>query len=159
MHDIVYAPQSVRSRTSVRMLILAAALSALVVSCGDPRTAGQRIYEDGIGQDGARIEARVDRSTLRDPAMPLTCAGCHGADRTGRRSPIQDFGPYLAPDITADRLASPTAHRPAYDRASLARALQEGVTPGGSRLHHPMPRWRLSSADREALLDYLLSAR
>lgn len=111
---------------------------------------------EGIGSGGAAVEAIVDRAGLTDPARVLACASCHGEDRKGRRSPIPEFGPYIAPDITAARLGQEIpGRRPAYDAASLERVLVDGITPAGKRLHHPMPRWRMADADMRALIQYL----
>ena len=141
---------------SLRLLLLGiSACAALLVGCGTP-DAGERIYMEGIGSDGAPVEAIVDREGLADPARVLACASCHGEDRKGRRSPIPEFGPYIAPDITAERLAQEVpGRRPPYDAASLQRVLVDGITPAGKRLHHPMPRWRMADADMQALIRYL----
>lgn len=142
-------------RSVLLLLIGTGACAGVLAGCGAP-DAGERIYMEGIGSDGAPVEAIVDRAGLADPARVLACASCHGEDRKGLRSPIPDFGPYIAPDITAERLAQEIpGRRPPYDAASLQRVLVDGLTPAGKRLHHPMPRWRMSDADMQALLRYL----
>lgn len=142
-------------RSLRRLLLGIGACTCVLAGCGAP-DAGERIYMEGIGSNGGAVEAIVDRAGLADPARVLACASCHGEDRKGRRSPIQEFGPYIAPDITAERLAQDIpGRRPPYDAASLQRVLVDGMSPSGKRLHHPMPRWRMSDADMQALLRYL----
>lgn len=45
--------------------------------------------------------------------------------------------------------------RPAYDMASLARAMRDGVGAGGATFDLPMPRYRLSDREIAALAAYL----
>ena len=45
--------------------------------------------------------------------------------------------------------------RPPYDQPSLARALREGLDPGGKPLVSPMPRYRLEEGSLAALTAYL----
>ncbi len=138
------------------MRIIITACTVLLAGCGT-QDAGERIYVEGIGSDGAPVEAIVDRSGLIDPARVLACASCHGEDRRGLRSPIPEFGPYVAPDITPERLAVEIpGRRLPYNAATLRRVLVDGITSSGRRLHHPMPRWRMSDTDMQALVAYLL---
>lgn len=120
---------------------------ALLPSAGLCR-GGEDIFRGGIGS--APIQARIGASAVAVPAERVPCSGCHGADRTGRME-----GGITAPDITAGSLGASARTRPAYDRATLSRAITEGVDSGGRPLDPAMPRYQLSAADLEALLDFL----
>ena len=43
----------------------------------------------------------------------------------------------------------------AYDEAAFARAVVDGITPGGITLSHDMPRWRIGEADLQDLVVFL----
>ncbi len=109
--------------------------------------AGRRLYREGVGAGDTPVEARVGPAGMPLPASVLPCAGCHGRDGRGRPE-----GAVRPPDITWRRLATA---RPAYDAASLARALGEGLGPAGARLDPAMPRFVMSRADLRNLTAYL----
>jgi hypothetical protein len=66
-------------------------------------------------------------------------------------------GAWVVPSIAAPILFAPVPPpgRPAYDRASLGRALREGRDPAGRTLAPLMPRYRLSDGEVAALGAYL----
>ncbi len=116
--------------------------------------AGERIYADGIGPDGARI------GRIGGVAMPMAgdgCAACHGTDGRGRTTMV-----ITAPDITygnlTDRggmLETDGSRGPVYTDALIRRAVIAGVGADGGELDRTMPRWQLSEQAWTELLAYL----
>jgi len=161
----------------IRLSIFALVFIPLAVpaEAADPE-AGARLYQHGILASGEPLVGKgfgdVD---IRGPYG--ACARCH------RKSGFGSYeGGYYIPPITApymfggrqisrdDRfralfMQAQTAEfrhqvrrvrdRPAYDEASLARALREGVDTNGRQLEHLMPRYALSDADVANLTAYL----
>lgn len=71
-------------------------------------------------------------------------------------------GSFEAPDIRWSTLTSTDmehpegeAPHPPFDRESFARALRQGVEPGGGKLEPPMPRWQMNAQEIDALIAYL----
>src|SRR5207245_4368783 len=90
-------------------------------------------------------------------ASVLPCASCHGHDGEGRPE-----GGVTPSAITWERLTKPYGREqeggrshPPYTEASLARAITDGVDPGGNRLQVAMPRYRMSAADLADLIAFL----
>jgi hypothetical protein len=149
---------------SFRFLLLSASIAGSLLSttggCGKPRASddpGAALYRTGRTADGSDVASDLDRDALRDRNAKISCASCHGEDRNGGKSLVPDFGPYVAPPLTSSALLAATDRRPAYDRASLARAIVDGIASSGRHLHYPMPRWRISGRDLDALTSFLLS--
>ncbi|MEH3147509.1 MAG: hypothetical protein PGN34_19685 [Methylobacterium frigidaeris] len=80
------------------------------------------------------------------PRPGLTCAGCHG--RTGAGPPE---GRGRVPPIGGTALTHPPDGATPYDDAAFARALAEGVTPGGRSLSAGMPRFALPAEQARRL--------
>jgi cytochrome c553 len=138
---------------------LAALLFAVLflASCGSRKGNGESIYLTGSNDRGALVASNLDRSDLKDKAMLISCATCHGEDRAGRRNPVPDLGPFSAPEITAGTLLdSIDGRRPAYTRESLIATLRSGRKASGRGMHYPMPRWELDDKDAGDLADFLL---
>jgi mono/diheme cytochrome c family protein len=136
----------------IRPAVLAVAMAALASS--PPLQAvetGEAIFE---GADGAPGLALIGSGSIEAPAQSFACANCHGVDGMGL-----DEGTMISADISAWALSRPrsaeTGDRPAYTRATLARAIVAGVDPTGRALDAGMPRYRFGHADLESLLDYL----
>ena len=130
---------------------------------------GRLIYEAGqLGNSEPLVGHREGGVTSSGKAA--ACVTCH------QRSGFGVFeGSNLVPPITGPSLfanARPSAHsprrsksvehrefpfraRPPFDDASLARAVREGISPGGHRFQFLMPRYALSNADMQALTAYL----
>ncbi len=116
--------------------------------------AGERIYTDGIGPDGRRIDR------IGGLAMPMAgdgCAACHGADGRGTSTMM-----VTAPDITYGNLTDPTgmaepdgSHGPVYTDPLIRRAVIAGVGADGGELSRTMPRWQLTDQAWADLLAYL----
>ncbi|MCL4368884.1 MAG: cytochrome c, partial [Actinobacteria bacterium] len=122
---------------------------------------GERIFLSGTDGNGTPIP----RSTPSMYGMMLGqagCAGCHGRDGRGGTVGAM-MGSFRTPDIRWSALSSTQgAHEDgqahaAYDEASFARAVRDGIDPEGARLNAPMPQWRLTDAEVAALVTYLKS--
>lgn len=116
--------------------------------------AGPAMAQDGasVYGQGAGLQARLGRAD--GPLLPpgrLTCAGCHGADGMGGA----EGGAQPAPPIGWAALSQPTPDRPAYDEASLARLLADGVTPSGQQISARMPRFAGPPRTMAALVAHL----
>ena len=93
--------------------------------------------------------------------MPMSCAGCHGAEGHGIDTPM-----FESPNITYRNLTDPAGmreldgtHGPRYTDALIRRAVAQGIAATGKPLDWPMPRWHLSSRAWEDLLAYLKTLR
>jgi len=138
--------------------------------------AGKRLYWEGIGADGAPIRG-VTQGDVEITGAQFSCVSCHRPSGFG----TSEGGNYMPPVIgevlfnakTADRnrnfkelyqevqppgfwarVRQPRV-RPAYDEAALARALRDGVDPGGHEFDPIMPRYDLSDADVANLAAFL----
>ncbi len=116
---------------------------------------GQSIYHQGKGINAAK--AYLSGPGISVKSTRFACVQCHQEDGGGSRE-----GGVSAPDIRFQHLTQPypgtrsTGRRhPAYDEASLVRAIEQGIDPAGNPLHTAMPRYRFSAQDMQALLDYL----
>jgi len=116
---------------------------------------GANIYQDGRSE-GRAIQAQLAAGQLLLPATGLRCASCHGLDGMGKRE-----GANEAPPVTWEVLATARpatvdwTARPAYDDASLARAVMDGIDSAGRRLSTAMPRYAFSDPQQAALTAYL----
>ena len=124
---------------------------------------GERIFLSGTDATG-NVIPRSTPSMYGMMVGQAGCASCHGRD--GRGSTVGAMmGTFTTPDIRWSTLTSDAgpdesghAHL-AYDEASFARALREGIDPEGDRLEAPMPQWRLTDDEIAALVAYLRSLR
>lgn len=151
----------------------AAALAALALAAAQPATAGDaalgaRLYHEGIGADGRPVTGTV-QGDVEIGGAAFACVSCHrpsgfGTSEGGSYVP-PIIGPILFASSSPDRnrmfrelfqeVQSPSYWarvrqprlRPAYDAASLARAVGEGVDPAGHVLDAAMPRYALAEAD------------
>lgn len=122
---------------------------------------GERIFLSGADASGNVIP----RSTPSMYSMMFGqegCAGCHGRD--GRGGTVRAMmGGFETPDIRWSALTSAQgAHENgrahvAYNEASFARAVRDGIDPEDDRLKAPMPQWRLTDGEVAALIAYLKS--
>jgi ABC-type branched-subunit amino acid transport system substrate-binding protein len=90
-------------------------------------------------------------------AEQVTCAGCHGADGTGRPEGGVRPTPIAWRELSrpGGRTVESGRRHPAYDARALARAVTEGVDAGGNALEPVMPRYSMARADLDALVAYL----
>lgn len=119
---------------------------------GAGEDAGVAIYMQGLSVSGAPIQARVSAD------VPLTgsaaaCTNCHRASGLGTAEGRARSLPIVAASLFAER--PPPAARPAYDDATLLRAITQGVSASGRVLDPLMPRYQFDAADGAALLAHL----
>jgi len=139
------------------MLMLVVAVPAQGTELSEQEQRGKRIYVDGESASGAPITALIAKSTSPIPASIVTCAGCHGEDGRGRPE-----GGVVPSDITWRTLTSSYGHdhsysrsHPAFDDASLAKAITAGVDSAGNRLDPAMPRYSIPESDLADLVAYI----
>lgn len=123
------------------------------------QSVGEEIFL--YGTDGGRAVSRRGGIGMMGGSRG-GCADCHGRDGRGGRVSRMMMGSFDAPDIRWSTLTSTEmehagdeAPHPPFDRDSFARALRDGVDPGGGELESPMPRWRVSDVQVDALIEYL----
>lgn len=124
---------------------------------------GQRIYFTGADTAG-QVPRRMGGGNC-GTAAGATCADCHGADgRGGRVTPAEGVS-FVAPDIRYATLTSAHSDEgttsPAWTDADIAAAIRDGTDPDGQPIAVSMPRWSMTDADMNAMIDYLkeLSSR
>lgn len=115
--------------------------------------AGQSIYREGRLPSGEPVHATVQNGVALAGAA-AACVNCHRRSGLGGSEGQVNIRP-----IAGRLLFAPPARagetRPAYTQATLARALREGVDPGGRALDTLMPRYALSDDDVARLHAYL----
>src|SRR5262249_34763548 len=96
-------------------------------------------------------------SGVEATASVLACGNCHGRDGTGRREGGVTPPSIRWMDLTRPyEVTSPNGRsHPKYDERLFARALTEGVDPGGHALSPAMPRFRMSAGDAADLITWL----
>ena len=154
------------------LVLLAWAVAAAPAAAADAADAqaaaaerGRVLYETGLRADGSAVAAwREGTGAL--PARAAACVFCHRPSTRGGTE-----GGVRVPSIAGDRLFAagqlPAAAkrlrrqwqrhqtRSAYDSATLARALADGLDPDGQPLATAMPRYRLDGTDLADLEAYL----
>ena len=114
---------------------------------------GERIFQTGTDENGRVIpRSGVTGMMGRAPA----CANCHGPDARGRNIQMM-MGQVEAPDIRWSTLTAPPTDPAdkAFDPESFFLAVTQGLDPNGSSLKVFMPRWQLTRAESDALIEYL----
>lgn len=138
------------------LLLAALTLSALPAHAGvgaDAGSAGQRIYREGMLPSGVPLRGMLRNGVVLSGAA-AACAGCHrrsglgGGEGQNTVRPIAGGLLFAQPELAA-------ATRPAYNLATLGRALREGVDPSGRRLDALMPRFELGEEDVAQVAAYL----
>jgi len=122
-------------------------------SSGSTASLGQRIFNTGVGTDGA-----IPRTGGIGHMGSRGCVACHGQDGQGGQIGMMDF--IEAPPITYDALTS--AHdgyddesEAGWTDAQIAKAIRTGREPNGQQLDTIMPRWDMNGQEMNALIDHL----
>jgi hypothetical protein len=151
------------------LVVLAVAAMQPAHGVDDAAAPGRRIYELGVGDDGLPLRAISAGNSSLVGSM-AACLACHRrsgmGSREGRLAVSPVTGPILYTRATPfwpsrpGRAAQQVAplrqdSRSAYDDASLARAIRQGIDPDGRLLDPLMPRYELGDKDMLALVSYL----
>ena len=151
---------------------LLAVLPALVLQAGlalaapaGADEAGERIFRQGLLPDGSTLVGEREGSG-RVEGPTAACVSCHRRSGLGAGEgsvvvpPV--IGRYLfqspaeiAADLGMPHVPDFQPHRPAYNEASLAAAIRDGIGADGRPLGYLMPRYALSDAALSALTAYL----
>jgi hypothetical protein len=161
-----------RSRMKAIVLLLAA-----LIPCGHmaakPRVAeadpadsraGEAIYLKGVLESGAQLTAtRADAQPAR--GEEAACANCHRRSGLGAQEGRSTIPPITGrflfdghgaiddqqlPYVPGERL-----DRTPYTKATLGRALREGIDSQGRALNYLMPRFALDDAELDSLIEHL----
>lgn len=144
------------AKLCLAVVLIAPTWSFAALQLNEEEVAGKQIFLEGISPSGAEVHAQVGASGITLPASSTPCGSCHGADGRGRPE-----GGVIPPDITWRRLTAGYDQRlngrsyPAYNLATLGRAVTAGIDPAGNPLDPAMPRFVMSPRDLQALLAYL----
>ena len=155
----------------MRVLTAAALTLCSAVAAAAPvsTSVGERIYQDGRLQSGEPLRGQRQGAPLME-GRDVACVQCHRRSGLGMVE-----GLTVIPPITGRFLFSPGRRltrdsamhegethllatppdRPAYDDATLARAIREGVGANGRPLDYLMPRYDLDDAAMGELIAYL----
>ncbi|WP_428033779.1 c-type cytochrome [Amphritea sp.] len=124
---------------------------------------GRSLFMTGQPSDGSSISVLSQGQSL--PGELFACANCHRHSGLGTSE-----GGYQVPDITGPTLFAPIEvkqrelyaertegfyTRPAYTRDTLRMAITQGISATGKTLSKVMPRYQLSDAQTDALINYL----
>ena len=132
---------------------------------------GEMIYYTGYNESGDLIEIEYGPRWLY--VHGGSCVNCHGADGKGGFPVMMGFA--IPSDIRYETLTSEEhgeehgeeageggagegqgeeAHPP-YTDETIKRAIVEGIDPAGEPLDLTMPRWKMSDADADDVVEYL----
>lgn len=157
-----------RAGTLVLCLIM---LSSTAAGAGpaDLLEQGRRLYRAGIAADGQPLQA-MGAAEVAISGADAACERCHRRSGMGSREgniPVPAIsGPMLFSKLEPAQAARRGRHaipvmpqrhqaRPAYDEATLAKALREGLDPLNRPLNPLMPRYALDEPSLKALTAYL----
>jgi len=118
---------------------------------------GEMIYYTGYNESGDLIEIKYGPRWLY--VHGGSCVSCHGTDGKGGFPVMMGFA--IPSDIRYATLTSEEheepgeeAHPP-YTDETIKRAIIEGIEPSGEPLDLTMPRWKMSDADADDVVEYL----
>ena len=118
---------------------------------------GKLIYLRGVDSEGKEITAFLGDPPMEVPGSLMACANCHGYDGRGKPE-----GGVTPSDITWEAMTKSygVTHEsgrkhPPYTENLLARAVEAGLDPAGTKLNLAMPRYRLSPEDMGDLIAYM----
>jgi hypothetical protein len=128
------------------------------------RARGERIYREGILPSGAPLTGTAQAGVVRT-GRDAACLACHRRSGFGTAEGSYVIRPITSRDLYQKQAVSAPDPRldywrgkplrPAYDDATLARAVREGVDMTGRRMQGVMPRYALNDSDMAALQAYL----
>lgn len=156
--------------TVLKVAGLALAAVLLLSSCSSPfgtvvnvsySSNGERIYASATSVSGRAITSSGGIMMMHQ----LACVNCHGAAGQGGKVNMMMWT-LDVPNITWDGLTAEPDHdededtgehdeHPPYTEETLKRAITRGLDPVGEPLDEAMPRWRMSQADLDDLVDFI----
>ena len=116
-----------------------------------------------LSSQASRADAKLERGRYLVHQVAL-CAECHSPrDAEGALIPEKMLqgeavlvpSPY--PKLQWASRAPNLVGLPGYSKADAVRLLSKGIAPSGHAPQPPMPRFKMSTADAEAVFEYLLS--
>lgn len=141
--------------------VLAGVILLLAQAAAASHLAGESIYHEGLRVSGEPVRAVVQKGVILE-GPDAACVNCHrrsGLGGSEGQNPVRPIAGRLLFTSSQTELARrwgvQGSTRPGYTRASLARALREGVDPNGRALDPLMPRYALSDAEVEQVYAYL----
>ncbi|MDP9096730.1 MAG: ABC transporter substrate-binding protein [Pseudomonadota bacterium] len=136
--------------TTDTLLVAIVAVAAFILPArADEASLGARIYTQGSGLSS--FKALIAGGRVEAPGTRFPCVNCHKADGLGVLEGGLKPRNITWPALTRPRLAGGRG----YDEHTLARAITEGLDAEGAPLGPGMPRYRLGSADLDAVIAYL----
>lgn len=114
---------------------------------------GERIFLTGADESGRLIPRSGVTGMM---GSGVACVSCHGSDARGRSVRMM-MGQVATADIRWSTLTAPPTDPAdkAFDPNSFFLAVTQGLDPNGSSLKVFMPRWKLTRAESDALIEYL----
>ncbi len=87
----------------------------------------------------------------------VACMNCHGSDARGQTIQLMMMGQIEVPDIRWSTLTAPPTEPgdKAFDPDSFFLAVSQGIDPTSATLKTFMPRWQLTRAESDAIIEYL----
>lgn len=140
---------------TIGLALLGSGIRPLISEGNTPAARGAWIFRTGTDPSGQPIPYS-GRMMMR-----ASCAGCHGVEGRGLRTPM-----FTSPNITHGNLTDPAGmlepdgtRGPAYTDDQVRRAVTQGTDAEGKPLDWLMPRWQLTDQEWNDLLAYMKTLR
>jgi cytochrome c553 len=161
-------PRAARRLLAASCALLALAAASAYALAPQPG-AGESIYLRGILPSGAPLEGQRVAAELTAKGADAACVSCHQRSGLGTYEgynlavtipPIAGAYLFHSREATTKEAVLPYvewmhSNRDPYTDATLARAIREGLDSQGRPLSALMPRFALSDADMDSLIEYL----
>jgi ABC-type branched-subunit amino acid transport system substrate-binding protein len=155
-------PRAAAAPFAIAILLLHGIVFPISVSAQDSvlseaQERGKYVYETGKSRKRRIITANLQAGAPPVPAEILPCMNCHGADGRGAEE-YTEVAPlninWFAMVQSGQHTHAKRSHA-AFDEASVARSIVDGVDPDGNPLDAAMPRYNISDDDMADLIEYL----
>ena len=162
------APHAARLLLAASCALLGLLAASAYAQAPQPGT-GESIYRHGVLPSGAPLEGTRQAAGLTDRGGDAACIRCHQRSGLGTYEgynlavtipPIAGAYLFHSREATTKEAVLPYiewmhSNRDPYTDATLARAIREGLDSQGRPLSTLMPRFALSDADMNSLIEYL----
>ena len=155
-------PRAAAAPLAIAILLLHGIVFPISVSAqesvlSEAQERGKYVYETGKSRKRRIITANLQAGAPPVPAEILPCMNCHGADGRGAEE-YTEVAPlninWFAMVQSGQHTHAKRSHA-AFDEASVARSIVDGVDPDGNPLDAAMPRYNISDDDMADLIEYL----